>query len=647
METQSIPSDSLSIRIFGDFVFERKPNQPLSFKSRKTEAVLLTLALNQSLGVSRDMLCGLIWPDLTQDRAKAGLRQALSRIRSLAPHVIKEPKRGWLCLSEEAVICDFWILLKTLEDSSSAELSVPQGGLLSHYPCPTDLFSEWVETQKRFIISEIEKRLFTLIGDTKASKEKRRSACEFVLQMSQTDDRLISQILEFCKATHNEALYRSTWSLYCHKLETELNLKPSLSFAQKFPKDLFSSRLTQAETDATHNVPVLAVIEKFQVRGNNPDHAYLGEALPDDIITHLARQNWFDVQLKNLSWPEKPANVTEADLAHHEHSYWLYGTIHVHDDMIEVSVRLTHGASERIVWSEVFEETFSNLMNIRRRIVDVIAEHLTTKMVDSMSEYVSSGTDDTPVDVWAATMQARHLFWRTSFENNEKASLLLDPILKMENPPVSAFVISAFTRLLKVWSVWSDDLDGEMKAAIQIAEKAIRLHPNDHWAHFALATCYGATRQAEKAERTLNRALSLHDSFAAALGLRGHLRVFGGELDAGTKDLKNSLKLNAIDPHYGIWQNSVAIAAYLRNDYAAALIWVNKALATNSYWMQNYVVLTCIYHELGDFEKAASHFEKLKKISPKFSRDNWLFSHPFTHAPSEEKFLKALENYGF
>ena len=60
-------SNTLLIRLYGDFVFEKNLNQPLSFKSRKTEAVLLTLALNRDAGASRDMLCGLLWPDLTQD----------------------------------------------------------------------------------------------------------------------------------------------------------------------------------------------------------------------------------------------------------------------------------------------------------------------------------------------------------------------------------------------------------------------------------------------------------------------------------------------------------------------------------------------------------------------------------------------------
>ena len=43
-------SNTLFIRLYGDFVFEKNLNQPLSFKSRKTEAVLLTLALNRKAG---------------------------------------------------------------------------------------------------------------------------------------------------------------------------------------------------------------------------------------------------------------------------------------------------------------------------------------------------------------------------------------------------------------------------------------------------------------------------------------------------------------------------------------------------------------------------------------------------------------------
>ena len=310
-------SNPLFIRLYGDFVFEKNLNHPLSFKSRKTEAVLLALALNREAGASRDMLCGLLWPDLTQDRARAGLRQALSRIRSLDPDIMIEPKRGWLCLSEKTVQCDFWTLTDDLKIKKNPNIAIPQGEFLNHYPRSTDLFSDWVETQKRYIISDLQKLAFTAISDSSLSKSKRESACEFALQMEPTEEKVVTHILEFCKSEKNEALYRSTHALYCRKLETDLNLKPSLSFTQKFPKQL--PTIDVSLEHAENKTPVLAIIEKFQVRGNNPDHAYLGEALPDDIITHLARQNWFDVQIKDLSWPEKPANVTIAETGHDEH----------------------------------------------------------------------------------------------------------------------------------------------------------------------------------------------------------------------------------------------------------------------------------------------------------------------------------------
>ena len=225
--------------------------------------------------------------------------------------------------------------------------------------------------------------------------------------------------------------------------------------------------------------------------------------------------------------------------------------------------------------------------------------------------------------------------------------MLLEPVIQHASPPISALVTATFTRLLYVWSAWGENLDPEMKDAIRIAEKAVRLYPNDPWAHFSLATCFCALQEHDRALRTINRAITLHDSFAIGLGLRGHIKVFSGYMDDGEDDLLKSLSLNSADPHYGIWQNSLGVAAFLKGKFQTALEWVHKATSTNSYWMQNYALLVCVHSALGNEDKALENYNSLKQIAPTFSRDNWLYSHPLGTEKVQDKFLAQLSKFGF
>jgi tetratricopeptide (TPR) repeat protein len=162
-----------------------------------------------------------------------------------------------------------------------------------------------------------------------------------------------------------------------------------------------------------------------------------------------------------------------------------------------------------------------------------------------------------------------------------------------------------------------------------------------------LATCFCALQKHELALRTVDRALQLHSSFATALGLKGHIQVFSSDTKNGRTNLLRSIELNSVDPHFGIWLNSLAVADFLDGDYESALKWIEKATSTNSYWLQNYVLLSCLFSATGELEKARKNFEKLKKVAPRFSRDNWLYSHPFAHLEVENKFLGHLRQFGF
>src|SRR5437773_514668 len=70
----------LELRLFGQFDL-RLGEVPVSIPSRPAQSLLAYLALTAGTAHRRERLAGLLWPDVEDDSARAGLRQASWRTR--------------------------------------------------------------------------------------------------------------------------------------------------------------------------------------------------------------------------------------------------------------------------------------------------------------------------------------------------------------------------------------------------------------------------------------------------------------------------------------------------------------------------------------------------------------------------------------
>jgi DNA-binding SARP family transcriptional activator/pimeloyl-ACP methyl ester carboxylesterase len=82
----------VSLKLFGGFQARLEPGLPLTLPTRKAQALLAYLALRPDPASHRDSLAALLWPDRTDDQARASVRHALHELRrALAngPDVLK------------------------------------------------------------------------------------------------------------------------------------------------------------------------------------------------------------------------------------------------------------------------------------------------------------------------------------------------------------------------------------------------------------------------------------------------------------------------------------------------------------------------------------------------------------------------------
>ena len=636
----------LSIELFGEFNYQIGDKAFQSLKSRKTEAVLLALALSGEGGLSRKLLVELLWPELTNKGALAGLRQALARIRRLFPYALIVPRPGWIALSRLHVRCDYWDLLFSIKAQKTNRFHIPTNPILTTFPTPTPEFEDWVLRKKRTGLESLRTKLDSLIKQSDIPSNVRDRACQVQIMLSETEEPLIATVLDFYRETDQHADYSRLRLTYIEQLEKQLGLQPSAEFLSEYAEPLSKNVSTKSEvsplefTEKRSEAPVLEISETFRIRSQNEDISYLSESIPMDIMSRLTRQNWFDVRLID------PDDLKKPKISDLMNSYHLDGTIHALDDTLAVTVRLRNRLDGTVPWSHKFSGSIARQEETQAKVVDIMAETILTKLVDAVADDATRLATSFPESVWITSMKARNLFWQTSPEKNLEARQLLDPIIDQNFAPVSAMVTATFTRLLAIWSGWNEDPDTLMKDAMRISERAVRLYPTDPWSHFCLATCFCASREHTKGLRTINRALDLHDSFASGLGLRGHMLVFCGETSQARKDLKQSIRLNPLDPHLGLWLNTFAMLEYLEGHYEAALEWSTKAISVSSYWSQFYTVQACIFDALGRTDEAQQSFDIFKKLTPNINRQNWIYSHPCGTPEIRDAFEARLIKYG-
>ena len=71
----------VSLKLFGGFQARLEPGLPIKLPTRKAQALLAYLALHPEPAPHRDSLAALLWPDRTDDQARASVRHALHELR--------------------------------------------------------------------------------------------------------------------------------------------------------------------------------------------------------------------------------------------------------------------------------------------------------------------------------------------------------------------------------------------------------------------------------------------------------------------------------------------------------------------------------------------------------------------------------------
>jgi adenylate cyclase len=315
----------------------------------------------------------------------------------------------------------------------------------------------------------------------------------------------------------------------------------------------------------------------FNNMSGDPDQEYFSDGIADDIITELARSHSLFVIARNSSFFYKGRQVTITQIAGELGvRYILEGSVRRSGSRVRVTAQLIDAETGNHIWAERYdralEDVFAVQDEIRMAVVTAILpavadaelRHALRKPPESLGAWEACQrglwymAKHTPAD----TEQARHFFRRAS----ELDALFATPHALLA---ICYHYMMAFGELVRA--------DQEM-AEVEV-RKAIALDPDDSSALATLSAIslydYG---DFEAALEHADHAVAVNPNDFGAHLVRARALAQAGRPAEAEEPLLIALQLSPRDPLKSSAINTLALARYFRGDYAEAARLAQRAI---------------------------------------------------------------------
>ncbi len=395
--------------------------------------------------------------------------------------------------------------------------------------------------------------------------------------------------------------------------------------------------MTQTDSTGRGSGSSIAVLP-FANASDDKEQQYFAEGIAHNIAMDLSRNK--SLVVKYADWLEDGGRPTRNIASELNVRYLLKGGVQKLGERVRVSVDFLDGETGAIRWSDRFDRTGIDAIDIqddisqkiavalwgyRGQIQDADMERMTRKSTDSFDAY----------DFLLRGVMYKELYTRAgnarAIECFRKA-IALDPLYS------EAYSWLAWVYGMEVSMRWSNDPQTMLKLALETARKAIEL---DHYCpigHTGLGFALVMQKNFDEGLVAFDRCLDLYPNHADCMALRADALVFSGRAEEAVEEVRRAMKINPYHPDWYRW--ALGCACYAAKRYEEAVASFNRMKCQNS---DSMMWLAASYAQLGNIDKAGSQVEQLLVIDPGFTVSGFssFFKNPLDYEHLREGLAKA------
>jgi len=392
--------------------------------------------------------------------------------------------------------------------------------------------------------------------------------------------------------------------------------------------------------------PSIAVLP-FQPVGDLGPFLAIGEALPHDLITELARLRWLFVTARGSSFRLRDPNpdLMEVGRLLNVH-YGLTGTVEVTGRRLVVTVELADTRDGGLVWAERYASSVDDVHAVRAEIRSKILTALEIQIqLHEASQARLSVTGN--LDAWSAYHLGLQHMYRFNRKDNAIAAGLFGRAVEQDPGFARAHAGLSFLHFQSAFMHQTDDVAGEIALARSCAQRGLDLDPLDPFVNFTMGRSFWLEGDLDRGLAWLERATSLSPNYAQGIYARAWTESLAGSARDGRQHADLAMRLSPLDPLYYGMLGTRAFTHMALGEDAEAAAWAERAARAPGAHVLIAMIAAAAQALNGDPEQARRWAANVRERSPHMGRADFFRASPMRPEPMRSRVAAALEQLGF
>ena len=390
----------------------------------------------------------------------------------------------------------------------------------------------------------------------------------------------------------------------------------------------------QAAYDVKQSIAVLP----FTNFSEGKEEDFLSLGIAEDILSQLARIPGLKVISRSSSMRFKDSNESISEIARDlKVNNILNGSIRKYDDMLRVSVRLTSGKDENVIWADDFDRKFEDVLNLQRDIALMVSEKLQVALTPQVEHRFKEKVFVDP-EAYINYQKGQDILLRSSGTRDdiENALSFFDRSIAIDSNFAKAWV--GVSDALSEGVFWHRmDSEFAMVRAREAANRALKIDSLLGEAYGALGSIEYIDRNFILSEKHLRKAIELSPSSPWAYERLGWIMIIRRKVDDAITMFEKAIELDPLSTRF---MGSIGNALGVLNQIERGIEQTGKYLAKHP--NDNYLLWTMGFLEArrGNYEKAITYLNQ-RTIGTK---TNWILGYAYAKSGQREKAEEILNN---
>jgi TolB-like protein/DNA-binding winged helix-turn-helix (wHTH) protein len=391
--------------------------------------------------------------------------------------------------------------------------------------------------------------------------------------------------------------------------------------------------------------PSLAVLPFRYVAGDER-YSALASALPDELITDLARLRWLLVTARGSSFRLRAPEADFGDIGRLLGvRYCLSGSVEVYGERLVILVDLVDTSDGAVIWADRFSGRIDDVHTMREQIRSQVLTALEIRIPLHEASLARLATVEN-LDAWSAYHLGLQHLYRFHRLDNSAAMNLFQRAVKMDATFARANAGLSFVHFQSAFMHYTDDIAGAISNARRFAERGLELDPLDPFVNFTMGRTYWLEGDLDSSVGWLERATDISPHYAQGIYARAWTEALSGKASESRAHVDLAMSLSPLDPlHYAMLATR-AFTHMASNEDAQAAQWAERAARAPGAHVLIGLIAGAAHTLANDTVRAAYWADNVRERNDALTREVFFRSFPMND-PMRTRLDGALSQMGF